>query len=568
VNIVETRDTLSTLGILRIVQDGKQVRLDAEVLSNTACCPTCRTPSPKVHDRYRRRPMDLPWRNRTVRMRVMVRRFRCVNPHCRRYTFAEDCGANLRRRAQRTVEANETLLEIARVGGGEAGTRTAKRIGMPVSPDTLLRLIRRNPAPTRSTPRVLGVDDLALRKRCRYATILVDMETHRPVDLLEDRESETLAAWLKDHSGVEVVVRDRSGAYADGARQGARQARQVADRFHLVQNASTALDELLRTRRRLAEALSQPASISGEAGREETGDATPSPPDRLGLGARTEIRKARRAARVAKWQEIHALRAAGRNISEIARELGVGRPSVRLYLSTPEPPKTGRLHPRPSGLASPLLAPFSDYLQDRWQEGCHNGRELFREISSRGYTGGQSLLFQAIKAWRPPRPTKQQKRLSKRTTVRWICLRPPDQLKSEEKLVLEQVLAHDQELARGHDLVQRFRRLVATRDLGSLDQWLTDAQESELAPFKALANGIMSDRAAVEAALTTEWSKSRVPYCTSLIVSFTFTLVAVISEPICAAPARRDGRRAARLCHCTSMPVVGPRDTNDAASAV
>jgi transposase len=504
-DIEELRHIESDLGILRIVQHGERVCLDAEVLSKTACCPSCRTPSAKVHDRYRRTPMDLPWRNRTVRMRVAVRRFRCMNRRCPRYTFAEDCGVNLHRRAQRTVEANETLLEIARAEGGEVGARTARRIGMPVSPDTLLRLIRRNPAAAPSTPRVLGVDDLALRKRRQYATILVDMETHRPVDMLEDREADTLAAWLKDHPGVEVVVRDRSGAYADGARQGAPDAKQVADRFHLVQNASTALDELLRTRRRLAEALSLPVSIS----REGAGDATP-PPDRLGLGARTEIRTARRAARVAKWQEIHELRAAGKNISEIARELGIGRPSVRLYLSTPEPPKTGRLHPRPSGIDSPLLVPFSDYLQDRWQEGCHNGRELLREIVAKGYTGGKSLLFQAIKAWRPPRPTKQQKRLSKRARIRWMCLRPPDQLKPEEKLVLEQVLAQDRELARGHDLVQQFRRLVATRDLGSLDQWLTDAQESGLAPFKALANGIMSDRAAVDAALTTEWSNGPV----------------------------------------------------------
>jgi len=486
------------------------VRLDAEVLSKTACCPACRTPSAKVHDRYKRRPMDLPWRNRTVRMRITVRRFRCENPHCRRRTFAEDCGTNLRRRAQRTVEVNETLLDIAMVEGGEAGARTARRIGLPVSPDTLLRLIRRHPAPNRSTPRVLGVDDLALRKRRQYATILVDMETHRPVDLLEGREAEPLATWLRDHPGVEIVVRDRSGAYADGARQGAPDARQVADRFHLLQNASTALDELLRTRRRLAEAASQRICVSEGAKGEEATEATSLLPDRLGLGASTEIRRARRAARVAKWQEVHARRAAGENVSQIARHLGMGRQSVRLYLATPEPPKAGRLHPKPSGLTSPLLAPFVSYLQDRWQEGCHNATELFREIAARGFTGGRSLLSEAIKAWRPPRPTKRQRRLSRRTTVRWICLRPPEQLKPEERLVLEAVLAGDQDLAKGHDLVQRFRRLVATRDIGGLDRWLTDAQESELAPFKALANGIISDRSAVEAALTLPWSNSPV----------------------------------------------------------
>lgn len=203
--------------------------------------------------------MDLPWRNRTVCMRVTVRRFRCVNRRCRRYTFAEDCGSNLRRRARRTVEVNETLLVIAIAEGGEAGARTAKMIGLPVSPDTLLRLLRLHPLPENPTPRVLGVDDLALMRRHRYATILVDLETHHPVDLLEGQDADILANWLEEHPGVEILVRDRSGSYADGARVGAPDAIQVADRFQLLQNATATLEELLKSRRRVAETVAQMA---------------------------------------------------------------------------------------------------------------------------------------------------------------------------------------------------------------------------------------------------------------------------------------------------------------------
>jgi transposase len=319
---------------------------------------------------------------------VTVRRFRCRNPRCERATFAEGFGEALPRRAHRTAAASQLLLRFAVVAGGEAGARLATAAGLPASPDTLLRLVRCRVDPEPVTPRILGVDDFALRRGHRYATILVDLETRRPIDLLADREASSLAEWLRGHPGVQVIVRDRSLAYAEGAAAGAPHALQVADRFHLVKNASGALDEVLGRRHaiRITSNAGLPPDPTDEWTMHDAPSAVPVPEPPLSKTVR--LHAERQARRTAWWEEIRRRRAIGQSISQIAREVGKDRKTVRRYLAATDPPPTRTIvAPRIGGLRSPTLSPFVEYVQGRWQQGCHNASQLYRELIPQGYSG-------------------------------------------------------------------------------------------------------------------------------------------------------------------------------------
>jgi transposase len=198
------------------------------------------------------------------------------------------------------------------------------------------------------------------------------------------------------------------------------------------------------------------------------------------------------------------------SIRAIAHAVGIHRKTVRSLLATPEPPCNKIQRPRPGGLRSPTLQPYGDYLQDRWQAGCTNVSQLCRELVALGYGGSRSLLAQAVQAWRPPRlPPKERekaKRATRRLSMRWLCLRPPDQLKAEERALLDRLLAQDDDLMLGHALLQQFRQLVADRDISALDAWLADAKGSLLSTCIGLINGIEAERATVNAALLLPWS--------------------------------------------------------------
>jgi transposase len=215
----------------------ERVTVDVHTTASRAACPACQSEASRVHRHYQRTLADLPLAHIPVQLHLHVRRFFCDNATCGRTTFfsAPVPGLTLRY-ARRTTRLSAEQRYLSLESGGEPGARLARRQGMAVSADTLLCLARSEPAAQASTPRHLGIDDVALRKGQISGTICVDLDAHKPVALQPERSAQVVAQWRKDHPGVELITRDRANEYADGASRGAPDAVQVADRFHLLQH--------------------------------------------------------------------------------------------------------------------------------------------------------------------------------------------------------------------------------------------------------------------------------------------------------------------------------------------
>lgn len=257
-------------------------------------------------------------------------------------------------------------------------------MGVPISDTTILRQLKREISSTAqiSEVRVLGIDDWSWRRSSRYGTIMVDLEKRSVVDILDDRSVESVKAWLQERPSIEVVSRDRCGLYAQAAREGAPQARQVADRFHLVQN--------------LRAAIKAQMSLYGQ------GNVRPILSEDKIASARSQrhfARLAHRQSRKEIFDELRALRQRGLSYSEIGRRTGYARRSVANWLSSSAPRDRKRADLKTT---SPLY--FEEFLAECWKNGNRNGRHPFHDLKSRGYTGSRPNLERLLKEWLNPEP--------------------------------------------------------------------------------------------------------------------------------------------------------------------
>jgi len=468
--------------------------------SGSARCPMCGQTSRRVQSRYTRRLADLPCGGRAVLLRVAVRRFRCDQPACHGKIFAKRLGPLADPYARRTTRLGEHLRLLGLACGGELGARLARHAGLVVSATSLLRLVRATPTPADGTPRVVGVDDFAWRRGVRYGTLLCDLERHAPLAVLPDASAGSFAAWLRAHPGVAVLSRDRSGAYADGGRQGAPSAEQVADRWHLLKNLGDALEQVL-SREYHALVLLGPAGVP-EREAADLVAGTPPPP--------VPPVTPRAARRRAQFARVGALHATGYPIRAIAREVGIARNTVRAYLQWAwRGQEPGR---RPRGPRPSLLDPYREELVRRWEAGCQNGRQLFDELRALGYRGHASLVKVAVARLRrglPPRPPAPPKLATPRQ-LRWLLLRRRKDLDHVRIAELDLLLAHNPRLRPLHALAQDFGALLRERCLARLEPWLQRAAASGMPELRSFVWGVERDYTAVANALCLPWSQGQV----------------------------------------------------------
>jgi transposase len=494
------------------------IEIFAHSTMTEATCPTCQCHSHRIHSYYQRQPADLPVSDQRVRLVLTVRRFRCQNERCPKRTFVERWPDVLRFHAQRTTRLDLALEAIAFALGGQAGQRLALKLHMPICGDTLLRLIRRTRLSAFDAPLVIGVDDWAKRRGRTYGTLVVDLERHQAIDLLKDRTAETLADWLQRHPSVEIIARDRSGEYTRGSDMGAPQAQQVADRWHLLVNLREAFERLLeRLRPELRASLPVTAPHRPEI---------PVVRKRHRSQTETVAREGRHLRRRELHEKVHRLHQAGDTICGIARRLKLSRTTVYRYLSIRDLSEPVTRHRKPSQLDS-----FIDYLAQRWQAGCRNASQLWREIQPQGYTGSRRQVAQwayerreapahttpAKYLMQSPQASDQLRTISLAADVTalpaarrlvWLFLKHSDQLEADELKLRDQLLSHPV-LQQAKKLAQDFQRYLQLRQPAAFDTWLIACETAGIPEFANLAAGMRKTYSAVQAAFTSQHSNGQ-----------------------------------------------------------
>jgi hypothetical protein len=350
------------------------------------------------------------------------------------------------------------------------------------------------PEPAAGPVRVLGIDDFALRTGREYATLLVDMETGVPVDVLPDREAATVQEWLEAHPEVEVICRDRAGAYAEGASAAAPHAVQVADRWHLWHNLC---GHVRSAAARHKDCLAG-GGCAGQDQQDQGQQEQEQEQEENGVPARVAavIRE--------RHQAVHELRAAGAGLQDAAATLGLNEQVTGRYW------RAGTADALLKTRGSSALDPYKPRLRQRWNEGTTKIAVLHKEITALGYAGSYGTTYawcSLLKLAAPPAPPAPP---APARAAGWITADPAG-LDDDGKAQLAAILARCPELDALAGHVTAFAKILTRRrGRASLDDWLAAASASGIPELRSFANGIRKDHDAVANAVTLQWSSGRV----------------------------------------------------------
>ncbi len=491
------------------------IRIYASIKSRRSKCPSCGKYSKRVHDYYYRAITDLPvFQNRTVIL-LKTRKFKCGNNRCHRKVFSEHTPDMLwySRRTRRATRILETFsIELT----GRLGSILSKQMHLTVSSSTITRIAYSQQLPDINQPRVLGVDDWAYRKGVSYGTILIDMETSRPIDILPSRDGQALKSWLMKYNDVQIVTRDRASSYASAIIEACPNAIQVADRFHLLMNLSDALDTYFKSiSTRIGTLIkSKTNQLLELPDHESIIDAKPKGKRTATKNMEPVITKADQ--RLEKFNKVKELQAKGFPRKRISRDLKMSNNTVRSYfLQDTLPPRT-----RPKTTNFDL---FTDHVSRIKTEG-YILKDIYDEISEMGFKGEisqarhninmlkeQSKIstsgFSQIQSQKIP----YNRPLSSRKLAKYIGSSLTEINDHYERYYLQTLLDNITELRIIRKLVQIFKTMLA-RGRGNIRRWIDFIIRSKrkLSGLKTFARGVLRDIEAVENGINMSWSNGAV----------------------------------------------------------
>lgn len=491
--------------------DSEQQHLTLTAVSTqqTVYCPLCKTPTRRVHSRYRRTLADLPCVHFSPIILLEVCKFFCDNGNCPRRIFTERLPKIAAPWARKTARLVQRLQQLALALGGAAGSSLATQMGLAVCGSTLLNHLKTLPLPEFEVPKVLGVDDFAFRKGHHYGTILVDLERHQPIALLPGRKAETLTKWLRQHPGVEILSRDRSKAYKSGMDEGAPDAIQVADRFHLVHNLSDTLVDLFNDYRKELKAVEKRQQ------KQHTESSEAVIVQRRSTTAKVEQSKAQpfHQRRVEQQREIKRLRKQNWSQLDIAKAVGVSERTVQRFLALPDLPEKPT---RYSTFGRSILDPYKPMILEWWNAGITESKDLMRLLRLRGYAGALRTLQRYLRSLRQAQGMLPKRVLPKQGLPKVIDLQLPFLTARQAAYLLVQraenrdddeaervaLLAQQHpDLATAIEVTDEFLDLLRHQRADRFDTWLFKGLTCRLKPLQKFAQGLLDDYAAVKASL-------------------------------------------------------------------
>jgi transposase len=458
---------LSALVIEDVEDAGDVIVVRARTRGGAVACPGCGAETARVHEYRERTAADVPADGRRVLVRVRVRRMRCPVPECKVQTFREQVRGVLGRYQRRITRLTAQVSAVARELAGRAGARLLPALGIGVSRHTALRVLLKIPLPALAVPRVLGIDDFALRRGLVYATVLIDAETGRRVDVLQGRTADVVEDWLRDHPGAEIVCRDGSGAYGEAVRSALPGCLQVSDRWHLWHG--------------LAEAAAKEVAAHSACWAEGA-------PLQEGKRAETTLER---------WQQVHDLRSKGVGLLDCSRRLGLSLNTVKRYDRANKPERLQRAPQyRPT-----LVDPYRDHLRRRRaDEPGVPVQQLLREIRELGYQGSSNLLVRYINQGRAD---AERPHLAPRKVAQ-LLLTKPENLTDRQRETATRISSACPEMNALASLIRSFAAMLDPDpgNEGRLQQWITGARAAGLPHLHSFTRGLDLDIKAATAALT------------------------------------------------------------------